>query len=121
MKKSILILAAALCLSGAAMAQATQSTQPTDSTGSQVNQTPNQNQTQSQNQSQGQNQNYKKDMLKVKSNEVPASLKTTLQGTEYKGWETGTIYRNQNSDMYLLEGKDGKTYRFDAQGKRIEQ
>jgi hypothetical protein len=111
MKKSILILAAALCLSGAAMAQATQ---PTDSTGSQVNQTPNQNQNQTQ------NQNYKKDMLKVKSNEVPASLKTTLQGTEYKGWETGTIYRNQNSDMYLLEGKDGKTYRFDAQGKKIE-
>jgi len=106
MKKSILILAAALCLSGAAMAQATQ---PTDSTGTQVTQTPDQN------------QNYKKDMLKVKSNEVPASLKTTLQGTEYKGWETGTIYRNQNSDMYLLEGKDGKTYRFDAQGKKIEQ
>ncbi len=107
MKKSILILAATLCLSGAAMAQATQ---PTDSTGTQVTQTP--------------DQNYKKDMLKVNSNEVPASLKTTLQGTQYKGWETGTVYRNQNSDMYLLEVKDGnqsKTYRFDAAGKPIEE
>ncbi len=111
MKKAILILAGALCLSGAVMAQDTTRTQPTQPT--QPNQT-----------TQTPDQNYKKDMVQIKSTEVPASLKTTLQGSQYKGWEAGTVYRNQNSDMYLVEMKEGsnppKTYRFDANGKVIE-
>jgi hypothetical protein len=107
MKKSILILAGVLCLSGAAMAQ--DPAQTKDSTNQQTVPST--------------EQNYKKDMVKIKSTEVPASLKTTLQGTEYKGWENGTVYRNENSDMYLVEVSNGGTstsYRFDANGKPIK-
>jgi hypothetical protein len=63
-----------------------------------------------------------RDMVKVKSNEVPASLRSTLQGSEYKGWESGTIYRSKSNDNYTVEIGEGttkKTYRFDKSGKRI--
>jgi len=67
-----------------------------------------------------QNRNYTKDMVKIQSTEVPDNLRQTLSGTQYKGWESGTVYRTKNSDGYLLEMKDGsrtKVYRFDANGK----
>ena len=63
-----------------------------------------------------------RDMVKIKSSEVPASLRSTLQGSEYKGWENGTIYRNKTNDGYMVEIGDGttrKTYRFDKGGKRM--
>lgn len=71
-----------------------------------------------------QESNYQRDMTKIQSNEVPASLRSTLQGAEYKGWENGTFYRNKSNDGYLLEVNDGsnvKTYRFDKAGKRLQQ
>ncbi|HZY79496.1 MAG TPA: hypothetical protein VFE50_08235 [Cyclobacteriaceae bacterium] len=65
-----------------------------------------------------------KDMTVVKSTEVPASLRETLQGPQYKGWDAATtkIYRNQTSDLYVVQIQDGtmtKTYRFDKDGKPI--
>jgi hypothetical protein len=78
-------------------------------------------------------QNYPtKDMKKLAPTEIPASLRTTLQGSEYDGWENGTIYFNSMTNEYVYEpqprtedntsaqGKKRTTwYRFDKSGKRI--
>ena len=62
-------------------------------------------------------------MIVIPSAEVPASLRSTLQGSQYEGWENGTIYRNQTSDMFMVEMRNGnqtKIYRFDQNGKAIK-
>ena len=85
-------------------------------------QTAPQNQTQ-QDQAQQDQTNFKKNMIIIPSTDVPASLRSTLQGGQYKGWENGTIYRNQSSDMFMVEMRDGnqtKMYRFDQNGKAIK-
>ena len=73
-----------------------------------------------------QSQNYRQDMTVIKSSEIPASLRTTLQDAQYKGWETGTIYTNKAKDTYVVEIKDAttnktKTFRFDASWKTVER
>lgn len=65
-----------------------------------------------------------KDMTVLKSTEIPATLRETLQAPQYKGWDAATskIYRNQTSDLYVVQIQDGtmtKTYRFDKEGKPI--
>ncbi|HET6541970.1 MAG TPA: hypothetical protein VFG46_15880 [Chryseolinea sp.] len=82
-----------------------------------------QDQTAPQNQAQKDQANFKKDMIVIPSAQVPASLRSTLQASQYKGWESGTIYRNQTSDMFMVEMRDGnqtKIYRFDQNGKAIK-
>lgn len=68
-------------------------------------------------------QSYTKDMTKIKATDVPANLRTTLQGAEYKGWENANIYKSQNGDAYVVEmNTSGKVnaYRFGADGKRMK-
>jgi len=66
-----------------------------------------------------------KDWSKVDSKEIPGSLRTTLQAGEYKGWESGTLYKNKNTNEFTLEmlpgtaGATPETYQFDRGGKRI--
>lgn len=65
-----------------------------------------------------------RDMTTLKSTEIPAALRETLQAPQYKGWDASTskIYRNQTSDLYVVQIQDGtmtKTYRFDKDGKPI--
>jgi hypothetical protein len=65
-----------------------------------------------------------KDMTALQPTEIPANLRETLQGSQYKGWDASTskIYRNQTSDLYVVQIQDGtmtKTYRFDKNGKPI--
>ena len=82
-----------------------------------------QDQTAPQNQAQKDQANFKKDMIVIPSAQVPASLRSTLQASQYKGWENGTIYRNQSSDMFMIEMRDGnqtRIYRFDQNGKAIK-
>jgi len=82
-----------------------------------------QDQTTRQDQVQKDQANFKKDMIVIPSADVPASLRSTLQGALYKGWENGTIYRNQTSDMFMVEMRDGnqtRIYRFDQNGKAIK-
>jgi hypothetical protein len=68
-----------------------------------------------------------RDMTAVQASEVPAALRETLQGgSNYKGWEDPTtkIYRSRNSDLFVVQIMDGtetKTYRFDRNGKPIEE
>ena len=102
MKKLMLLFAAVLCLS--VVAVQAQDTQKKDTTGV------------------SQSQNYRQDMTVIKSSDIPASLKTTLQDAQYKGWETGTFYTNKAKDSYVVEIRDAstsktKSYRFDANGK----
>lgn len=102
MKKLVLLIAAVFCLS--AVAVQAQDPQKKDTTAVSPS------------------QNYRQDMTVIKSSEIPSSLRTTLQDTQYKGWETGTFYTNKAKDTYVVEIKDliaNKTnsYRFDANGK----
>jgi hypothetical protein len=67
--------------------------------------------------------NYTRDMEVIQSSEVPASLRSTLQGSEYTGWEDGKVYRNSTTNEYLIVigEENAKVYRFDANGSRIEE
>lgn len=59
----------------------------------------------------------------IKVDDVPSSLRTTLGGQEYLGWESGTLYQNRSNNQYLVRigtGSDTKSYYFDNSGKRIK-
>lgn len=73
-----------------------------------------------------------KDMKKVSVSELPASLRTTLQAPEYKGWENSTVYYNATTGQYsyqapAMNGTTSATttktqpqwYHFDKAGKRL--
>ena len=69
-------------------------------------------------------QNYRQDMTVIKSTDIPAPLKATLQDAQYKGWEMGTFYTNKSKDTFVVEIKDAnaqtKAYRFDANGQPLK-
>jgi len=68
-----------------------------------------------------------RDMTALQASEIPSTLRETLTAdSQYKGWEDPTtkIYSNKTSDLYVVQIMDGtqtKTYRFDRNGKPIEQ
>jgi len=129
MKKIILFVAGTL-LSVAMVNAQTQSDSSRTKSGTQSGSQSRTNQTQSSNY-----QNYPtKDMKRVNSSDIPASLRTTLQGQEYSGWENATIYHNSTTGEYAYQptgsgstsavsGNSGQKnatwYRFDKNGKRI--
>jgi hypothetical protein len=43
------------------------------------------------------------DMVTIPQNQLPESLRATLRGNEYKGWEQSKIYQNPSTGEYLLE------------------
>ena len=62
------------------------------------------------------------DKEKIKPEELPEQVKTTLNGDEYKGWLVQTAYRIKSKDVYEVELKKGaetKTLRFDKEGKVV--
>ncbi|MGC3945448.1 MAG: hypothetical protein QM762_13195 [Chryseolinea sp.] len=64
-----------------------------------------------------------KDYSEVKSSDVPSSLRTTLQEDQYKGWESGKLYRQNNGQGYYLStgtGTTTKNYYFDKDGKAMK-
>lgn len=68
-------------------------------------------------------QYIQKDYETVKSADVPSSLRTTLKGSEYTGWESGSVYRNKTTNGYMVRvgsGDQTKNYYFDKGGKRIQ-
>jgi hypothetical protein len=68
-------------------------------------------------------QYIQKDYETVKSADVPSSLRTTLKGSEYTGWESGSVYRNKTNNGYMVRigsGDQTKNYYFDKGGKRIQ-
>jgi hypothetical protein len=64
-------------------------------------------------------------MVKITADDLPAAVKSTLQAAQYKGWDTGNIFRSSIGETYIVEitGDDRqvKTYKFDATGKPIEE
>ena len=125
MKKIKLILASALLMGAVAvLAQDTTSVSggaSQDRTGAGVGA---QSQTEGQ-KAQGQSQDYRKDMTVIQATDLPASLRTTLQGDQYKGWENNsTIYRSKNNDSYIVEMRQGngmKVHRFDQNGNAVKE
>ena len=64
-----------------------------------------------------------KEYSQVQSTDVPTSLRTTLQGSQYKGWESGKLYRQNNGQGYYLStgtGTAAKNYYFDKDGKAMK-
>jgi len=64
-----------------------------------------------------------KEYSELKSSDAPASLRTTLQGDQYKGWEDGKLYRQNNGQGYYLStgtGTSTKNYYSDNNGKAMK-
>lgn len=67
-------------------------------------------------------------MVEVQEDQIPESLRTTLQEREYKGWkESGKLYRNPSTSEYVLiidktdNSSQERRYRFDANGERVNE
>jgi len=63
------------------------------------------------------------DRVVILTDDIPSSLRVTLEDEKYKGWENSTIYRNRQTDEYMIEIRDGSSsriYYFDKDGKAIE-
>lgn len=56
-------------------------------------------------------------MVIIDKDEIPASLKETLQQEKYAGWENGTIYHNTNTGEYVIAPR---AYRFSEEGEEID-
>jgi trimeric autotransporter adhesin len=62
------------------------------------------------------------DRVRVQANDLPASMRQTLSGTQYKGWESAPIYRNNSTNQYSFDLSNNgatKTYTFDQSGKPV--
>jgi hypothetical protein len=61
-----------------------------------------------------------KDYQAIESWDIPAALRSTLQGSRYRGWkEIGTFYKNAYNRGYILTmgtGSDARKYYFDRNG-----
>jgi hypothetical protein len=115
MKKIMLTLAGALFIGVAAV-------NAQDTTRTKTKSTETQTQSIRQPGQAGANAAVPKGYTMIKSDDLPSSLRTTLQGNEYYGWESGTVYQNRTNNQYLITtgtGPDSKTYYFDRDGKRV--
>jgi hypothetical protein len=67
-----------------------------------------------------------KGWTRVQQSDLPEPVRTTLGGSQYTGWESGTIHRNQAGDVYSVRVKDAtgngnKVYYFDKNGKAVSK
>jgi hypothetical protein len=70
----------------------------------------------------GNQYNTQRDYMQIRSNEAPSSLRSTLKGNDYSGWENGMLYRNRTDNGYMLrigEGADTRSFYFDKSGAKI--
>jgi hypothetical protein len=63
-----------------------------------------------------------KGWTKVNSADIPAPLRTTLGGSQYRGWEKSTVYQNDVTKRYMVRVGDENptTYYFDKEGKPVD-
>ncbi|MEO8473734.1 MAG: hypothetical protein ABI477_16155 [Chryseolinea sp.] len=70
------------------------------------------------------NQLFQNDLVLVTNADIPEKLKQTLKKKEFKGWESGRVFRSSNGDRYTVEietsEKKTKVYRFDEHGKLVK-
>jgi Ni/Co efflux regulator RcnB len=122
MRKAILITTAALCFgASAAMAQDTTRRQSQQQRSTQQDTSSIQQRDQTRDQSGvRRSTEMEKGWTRVEDREVPASLRTSLSETKYKGWERSGVYRNERGDRYQVRvGNDANptVYYFDRNGK----
>lgn len=117
MKKVLMTMAGALLIGATAAFAQTDSTQRkrTDQPPGQVSPSP---------QQQPGSMYRTQDRVTVPSDQVPSSLRQTLQGSQYKGWETVPLYQDRTSQEYYFElpdanGTTRRLHRFDRNGKAI--
>jgi hypothetical protein len=113
--KKIAIIAGMLFMGVAAanaQTDSTQRTRPAEEPMEQQSTTPTQSQYRS------------SDRVTVPADQVPSSLRQTLQGKQYKGWETTPLFQDRRTQEYYFElpdanGTTKRMYRFDRNGKSI--
>ncbi len=122
MKKTTLVLAGALFIGATATFAQSQdttrrSTQPTQPTQQQP--------TQQRPSTQATDRDDMTGWTSVNSTDVPASLRETLNGTQYSGWDnqSNNLYRNEAGEYRLRMGDrdNEKTYYFDRNGKSMKK
>jgi hypothetical protein len=71
----------------------------------------------------GATQQQQDDKMKIKAEELPEAVKTTLQSADYKGWAISAAYHLKSADQYEVELKkdtETKTVKLDNEGKIVE-
>jgi hypothetical protein len=72
-----------------------------------------------------QSQYRMEDRVTVQQNQLPSSLRETLNGQQYKGWENSTIYQDRATGEYYYDVQGTGTtatpqrHRFDRSGRAI--
>ena len=63
------------------------------------------------------------DRTLIQTADVPVSLRQSLRGSDYTGWENGRVYKTRNGEYLVEINNQGtkKTHRFDANGKPIKE
>ena len=60
----------------------------------------------------------------LKAEEVPPSLRKSLDDPAYENWKEGTVRRHMQTGEYeveIVEGTEKKVWRFNARGERIPE
>ena len=69
------------------------------------------------------NANYAETQIKITPKQIPAAVKQTLEsGTQYSGWEKGSLYRDKSGKKFIVEimkADTTRTYFFDPSGKPL--
>lgn len=63
------------------------------------------------------------DREKIKAEELPQTVKKSLEAEEYRGWLISAAYHIKSKDQYEVELKNGaetKTVIFDKEGKKTQ-
>lgn len=69
--------------------------------------------------------NYREDAVKITPAQLPPQVQKTLQsGTQYEGWQKGTIYKNKKENEFTVEvtkGDTTKSFKFDPAGRPVNE
>lgn len=61
--------------------------------------------------------------VKIKPEQLPEAIKTTLKGDDYKGWTAYAAYHDTVTNIYEVElrkGSETKSLKFDSDGKQVD-
>ena len=66
------------------------------------------------------------DMQPIAASELPAAIRTSLEGQDYSGWTVANSYKKEKDGktMYVVELKNGaetKKVKFDAEGNKMNE
>lgn len=66
------------------------------------------------------------EMQPIAASELPAAVRTSLEGQDYSGWTVANSYKKEKEGktVYIIELKNGaetKKVKFDAEGNKMEK